>query len=75
MEKDHDKNQTMTASPEWVTSLPEPRDPDTCQMVVVAATGMDKTTASISMHERDADGSAIFMHCFGRSNCSPPASS
>ena len=25
-------------------------------MVVVAATGMDKTTASISMHERDADG-------------------
>ncbi len=56
MEKDHDKNQTMTASPEWVTSLPEARDPDTCQMVVVAATGMDKTTASISMHERDADG-------------------
>ena len=33
MEKDHDKNQTMTASPEWVTSLPEARDPDTCQMV------------------------------------------
>ncbi len=56
MDKDHDKNQTRTASPEWVTSLPEARDPDTCQMVVVAATGMDKTTASISMLERDADG-------------------
>ncbi len=43
-------------SPEWVTALPAAQDESTKQLFVVAGLGMDKTTASVSMHERDADG-------------------
>ena len=41
-------------SPEWVANLPAAQDAD--QLFVVAAMGMDKTTAYITMHQRDADG-------------------
>ena len=46
-----------TASPEWVTEIPTAKDESVQQMVVVAATGENLTTATVSMHERAADGS------------------
>ena len=42
-------------SPEWVTALPAAQEAE--QLFVVAGIGMDKTTAFISMHQKDADGS------------------
>ena len=45
-----------TASPEWVTNLPQAQDENTTQLFIVAGIGMDKTTATISMHQRDEDG-------------------
>ena len=41
-------------SPAWVASLHAAQDAE--QLLVVAGIGMDKTTAFISMHQRDADG-------------------
>ena len=49
--------QHVTDSPEWVAALPAAQDAETSQLFVVAAMGTDKTTAYVSMHERDADGS------------------
>ena len=46
--------QPVTDSPEWVTSLPAAQEAE--QLFVVAAMTMDRTTASISMHQKDADG-------------------
>ena len=43
-------------SPEWVSSLPAAQDEAATQLFIVAAMGMDKTTATISMHERDESG-------------------
>lgn len=43
-------------SPEWVQQLPSAQDSSVKQLFIVAAIGMDLTTATISMHERDADG-------------------
>ena len=48
--------QHVADSPKWVTALSAAQDEATKQLFVVAAMGMDKTTASISMHERDASG-------------------
>ena len=48
--------QPEVESPEWVTALPAAQDENTSQLFIVAAMGMDKTTASISMHERDKEG-------------------
>ena len=45
-------HQERVASPEWVTKLPAAQDENVKQLFVVAGLGMDKTTASISMHER-----------------------
>ena len=42
-------------SPAWVAALPQAKDAD--QLFVVAALGMDKTTATISMHRKDENGS------------------
>ena len=52
----HASIQVETDSPEWVTNLPEAKDSNTKQLFVVAGMGKDKTTATISMHERDKDG-------------------
>ena len=46
--------QQTVDSPAWVAALPAAQEAD--QLFVVAALGMDKTTATISMHRRDADG-------------------
>ena len=47
-------NQPVVDSPEWVGKLPAAQEAS--QLFVVAGIGMDKTTAYISMHERDEDG-------------------
>jgi len=46
-------------SPDWVTALPQAKDKNTKQLFIVAALGMDKTAASITMHERDANGNWV----------------
>ena len=46
----------IAESPEWVTSLPQAQDESVQQLFVVAGMGMDLTTATISMHERDDEG-------------------
>jgi len=50
----HADLQPVVDSPEWVASLPAAQDAD--QLFVVAAMAMDRTTASISMHQKDGDG-------------------
>ena len=49
-------SQKEKASPAWVTELPAAQDEEVQQLFVVAGMGMDTTTASVSMHERDKDG-------------------
>ena len=46
--------QQTVASPAWVAALPAAQDAD--QLFVVAALGMEKTTAYISMHQKDENG-------------------
>ena len=46
--------QEVRESPEWVTKLPAAKEKDTQQLIVVA--GVGKTTAYITMHEKNADG-------------------
>ncbi len=43
-------------SPEWVTKLPQAQDEQVKQLFIVAGIGMDKTTAYISLHQRDEAG-------------------
>ena len=50
----HAAIQQETDSPAWVAALPQAQDAK--QLFVVAALGMDKTTATISMHEKDENG-------------------
>ncbi len=45
-----------TDSPDWVKNLPSAQDEKVMQLFIVAGLGMDKTTATVSMHERDKDG-------------------
>ena len=52
----HASIQHETDSPEWVTALEAAKDENAKQLFVVAGLGMDKTTASVSMHERDENG-------------------
>lgn len=46
--------QEVRPSPEWVTDLDAAKDESTKQLIVVA--GVDKNTAYVTMHERDASG-------------------
>jgi len=46
-------------SPEWVRDLPQAKDPGNDQLFIVAASGMDKTAANVSLHERDENGNWI----------------
>ena len=46
-------------SPKWVRALSQAKDKKNTQLLIVAATGMDKTTAKVTMHERDKDGNWI----------------
>ena len=50
----HAAMQREEDSPAWVTALPQAKDAE--QLFVGAALGMDKTTATISMHQRDENG-------------------
>lgn len=50
----HASVQAVTDSPDWVKALPAAQGAD--QLFVVAGFGMDKTTAWISMHEKDENG-------------------
>ena len=52
----HAAIQPVIDSPEWVVNLPAAQDENTRQLFVVAGMGMDKTTATISMHQRAEDG-------------------
>lgn len=47
--------QQVTDSPDWIASLPAAQDAE--QLFVVAGIGLDRTTAFISMHQKEADGS------------------
>ena len=46
-------------SPKWVRSLSQAKDKKNTQLLIVAADGMNKTTAKVSMHERDKNGNWI----------------
>ncbi len=50
----HADIQHVVDSPAWVSALPAAQDAD--QLFIVAALDMDKTTAYISMHEKDETG-------------------
>ncbi len=52
----HSSIQREEDSPEWVTALTAAQDENTAQLFIVAGMGMDKTTASVTMHERDENG-------------------
>ena len=52
----HASIQHVTDSPEWVVNLPAAQDEHVTQLFVVAGLGMDQTTATISMHQRDESG-------------------
>ena len=53
------ENQNMMPSPDWVKALPQAQDENNKQLFIVAAMSMDRTTATISMHERDAAGNWV----------------
>ncbi|MCR5586807.1 MAG: L,D-transpeptidase family protein [Lachnospiraceae bacterium] len=48
--------QEVVDSPEWVQNLDAAKDENVKQLFVVGALGMDKTTATVSMNERDENG-------------------
>ena len=48
--------QHVTDTPDWIKALPEAQNADTKQLFVVGAMGMDLTTATVSMNERDENG-------------------
>ena len=52
----HASIQHETESPAWVADLAAKQDGTVTQLFVVACMGMDRTTATVSMHEQDEDG-------------------
>ena len=52
----HASIQREEDSPEWITALPYAQDESATQLFVVAGLGTDKTTATVTMHERDENG-------------------
>ena len=52
----HASVQLEISSPDWVAALPAAQDSSVTQLFVVAGMGMDKTTATVSMHQRGEDG-------------------
>ncbi|MCR4688390.1 MAG: hypothetical protein K5745_02455 [Saccharofermentans sp.] len=49
-------SQDAIESPDWVKALPEAQDENVDQLFIVACQAMDKTTATVTMHERDDSG-------------------
>ncbi len=52
----HASIQREADSPEWVVNLPAAQDTAVTQLFIIAGFGMDKTSACVTMHQRDADG-------------------
>ena len=52
----HASIQHVISSPARVNELDEAKDDAVTQLFIVAGWGMDKTTATVSMHERDENG-------------------
>ena len=52
----HAAYQETIDSPDWVKDLPSAQDETVNQLFVVAGMAMDRTTATVSMHQRDEDG-------------------
>ena len=46
-------------SPKWVRNLSQAKNSENTQLLIVAADGMSRSTAKVSMHERDKDGNWI----------------
>ena len=53
------KTQIKNLSPKWVRSLSQAKNKKNKQLIIVAGSGMNKTTATVSMHERDSKGNWI----------------
>ena len=53
------KGTVKNQSPKWVRSLSQAKNSKNKQLIIVAASGMNKTTATVSMHERDKNGNWI----------------
>ena len=53
------KAQVKNQSPKWVRSLSQAKNKKNKQLIIVAGSGMNKTTATVSMHERDSKGNWI----------------
>lgn len=49
-------SQGETDSPDWVKNLDEAKEEDASQLFIVAGMGVNKTTAAISMHEKNENG-------------------
>lgn len=52
----HAAIQPRTPSPTWVKTLPEANNPNNTQLFIVAAPAMNRTTATVSMHQRNEAG-------------------
>ncbi len=52
----HASIQHRTESPDYVKALEEAQDETVTQLFVVAGMGMDRTTAAVTMHERNESG-------------------
>ncbi len=52
----HVNSQPVIDSPDWVKELPSAKDGKVKQLFITACLGMDKTTAWVSMHEKDEKG-------------------
>ncbi len=52
----HASIQHVTDSPAWVVALPAAQKEGVTQLFVVAAMAMDRTTAFVSMHQKDESG-------------------
>ena len=46
-------------SPDWVTDLPQAKDESIKQLLIVAGYGMDNSSAAVTMHQRNADGTWV----------------
>lgn len=52
----HASIQHRVPSPDWVKALPAAQNKDNTQLFIVGAMAMDRTTAYVSMHQRNAEG-------------------
>ena len=52
----YSSTQHVVESPQWVTRLAEEKAGNASQLLVVNAAGTEQTTATISMHEKDKEG-------------------